>query len=188
MGRSRTLSLLLDPYVSVLYATPRVALIPLLIMIFGIDFQLRLSIVVLSSVFPILINTMNGVRNVDADLIETAVAFNANERQILRTVVMPATLPFVLSGVQIALGQAIIGVIVAEITVAISGIGGLIVEYGNAFRTNYMLVPILATSTISILLVTLLRLLERRLMPYRFPSARREPFWKRVFAPLRIGR
>ena len=175
-----------DPYVSVLYATPRVALIPLLIMMFGIDFQLRVSIVVLSSLFPILINTMNGVRNVDQDLIETAVAFNATERQILMTVVVPGTLPFVLSGIQIALGQAIVGVIVAEITVAISGIGGLIVSYGNAYKTNYMLVPILATSTISILMVNLIRFLERRLMPYRFLGGRRDSLWKRLVGAISL--
>ncbi len=182
MGRNRTLSLVLDPYVTVLYATPRIALIPLLIMIFGIDTELRLAMVFLSSMFPVLINTMNGVRTVETDLIETAVSFNANERQILRTVILPATTPFVLSGIQIALGHAIIGVIVAEMTVAISGIGGLIVAYGNAFKTDYMFVPLLATSALSILLVQAIRVLERELMPYRFLGGRRRSsLWARMF-------
>ena len=185
MGRMRTLALVLDPYVTVLYATPRIALIPLLIMIFGIDTELRLAMVFLSSMFPVLINTMNGVRTVETDLIETAVSFNANERQILRTVIVPATIPFVLSGIQIALGHAIIGVIVAEMTVAISGIGGLIVAYGNAFKTDYMFVPLLATSALSIVLVQALRVLERELMPYRhLGGGRRTPLWSRMFGAL----
>ncbi len=188
MGRMRTLALVLDPYVTVVYATPRIALIPLLIMVFGIDMELRLAIVFLSSTFPVLINTMNGVRNVDNDLVETAIAFNATERQILRTIIIPATLPFVLSGVQIALGHAIIGVIVAEMTVAISGIGGMIVEYGNAFRTNYMFVPLLATSALSIVLVQALRFLERQMMPYRFLTVRKRGLWMRAVSALGLAR
>ncbi len=188
MGRLRTLAFVLDPYVTVIYATPRIALIPLLIMVFGIDMELRLAIVFLSSTFPVLINTMNGVRNVDQDLVETAIAFNATERQILRTVIIPATLPFVLSGVQIALGHAIIGVIVAEMTVAVSGIGGLIVEYGNAFKTNYMFVPLLATSALSIVLVQALRVLERQIMPYRFLTVRKPGLWTRAVSALGLAR
>ena len=158
---------------NVIYATPYVTLIPLLIIIFGIDLQLRLSIIVLSIAFPILINTANCVRGVDPELVETAVAFNATERQILRPVIIPATLPFVLSGRQIALGRAIIAVIVAEMTVGVSGIGGLIVGVGTSFQTAHMLVPILATSALSVGLVNLLRAMERELMPYRFLDRRR---------------
>jgi len=177
MGRYPTFALLVDPYVTFLYATPRIALIPLLIIMLGIDLQLRVAIVFLSSVFPVIINTQNGVRGVDGDLVETAVAFNASERQILRTVIFPATLPFLLSGIQIALGQAIIGVIVVEMTVAISGIGGEIVTYGNAFMTAQMLVPIFVTSGLSLAAIATLRAVERVLMPYRFLAQRRRSGW-----------
>lgn len=185
IGRFRTLAFVLDPYVTIIYATPYVALIPLLIIVFGIDFRLRLSIIFLSTVFPIIINTANGVRGVDPELVETAIAFNATERQILRTVIIPATLPFVLSGMQIALGRAIIAVIVAEMTVGVSGIGGLIVGFGTSFQTAHMLVPILATSALSVGLVNLLRAMERQLMPYRFLD-RRSTLAARLFKrPLR---
>lgn len=148
--------------------------------------ELRLSIIFLSTVFPILINTANGVRGVDPELVETAVAFNATERQILRTVIIPATLPFVLSGMQIALGRAIIAVIVAEMTVGVSGIGGLIVGFGTSFQTAHMLVPILATSALSVGLVNLLRVMERELMPYRFLDRRRSALAAWLFRrPLR---
>lgn len=181
MGRFRTAAFVLDPYVNMVYATPYVALIPLLIIIFGIDLQLRLSIILLSTIFPILINTANGVRGVDPELVETAIAFNATERQTLRTVIIPATLPFVLSGMQIALGRAIIAVIVAEMTVGVGGIGGLIVGFGTSFQTAHMLVPILATSALSVGLVNLLRVMERELMPYRFLERRGSSLLARLF-------
>jgi NitT/TauT family transport system permease protein len=188
IGRFRTLAFVLDPYVNIIYATPYVTLIPLLIIIFGIDLKLRLSIILLSTVFPILINTANGVRGVDPELLETAVAFNATERQILRTVIIPATLPFLLSGMQIALGRAIIAVIVAEMTVGVGGVGGLIVGFGTTFQTAYMLVPILATSALSVGLVNVLRVMERELMPYRFLGRRRSALAAWLLGrPLRAG-
>jgi NitT/TauT family transport system permease protein len=180
MGRYRTFALALDPYVMILYATPRIALIPLLILFFGIDLQLRVVTVALSSVFPILINTYNGVRNVDADLIETATAFNANERQMLRTIIIPGTFPFVFAGLQIGLGQAIVAIIVAEMTVAVSGLGGRIIQYSNSFEIPDMFVAILSTSILSLVLVNGLRAMERPVMPYRFLGSTTES-WRRRF-------
>jgi len=167
MGRWRTVELALDPYVTALYATPRVALIPLMILWFGIAFKLRVAVVFLSSVFPIIINTIAGVKNVDADLLETAQAFAATQGQTLRTVVFPSSLPFIFAGLRVGLAQGIIGVIVAEMTAAVSGLGALIMKYGNLFQTAQLFVPIVAIALISVALTWMIKLLERWLMPWR---------------------
>lgn len=167
MGRSRIIELALDPYVTMLYATPRVALVPLLILWFGIAFELRVAIIFLSSVFPVIINTLGGVKYMDEELVETAHAFSATNQQILRTVVIPGTLPYVFVGIRLALGQGLIGVIVAEMTASVSGLGGMIVTYGNYFLTDKLFVPILATAFTSLAMTALIKWLETALMPYR---------------------
>ena len=86
----------------------------------------------------------------DEELIETARAFDANQNQILRTVVIPASLPFIFVGMRIGVASGLIGVIVAEMTASVSGLGGLIVQYGNYFLTDKLFVPILATGFTSL--------------------------------------
>jgi len=167
MGRWRAVELALDPYVTALYATPRVALIPLLILWFGIAFKLRVAVVFLSAVFPIIINTIAGVKHVDEDLLETARVFAATQGQTLRTVILPSSLPFIFAGLRVGLAQGIIGVIVAEMTAAVSGLGALIMKFGNLFQTAHLFVPIVAIALISVTLTWMIRLLERWLMPWR---------------------
>jgi len=166
MGRWRTVELALDPYVTALYATPRVALIPLLILWFGIAFELRVAVVFLSSVFPIIINTIAGVKHVDEDLLETARAFAATQAQTLRTVILPSSLPFIFAGLRVGLAAGIIGVIVAEMTAAVSGLGALIMKFGNLFQTAQLFVPIVAIALISVLMTWAIKLLERVLTPW----------------------
>lgn len=166
MGRFRPLEFVLDPYVSFLYALPTIALIPLLVIWFGIDTQLRLALVFLAGVFPVIINTMAGVKNVDRELLDVGRVTCASERQMITTIVLPAALPFIFAGIRVALSQALVGVIVAEMTAIITGLGGMIIRFANFFQTANLFVPILAIMVVSVALTTLLKWVERRLMPW----------------------
>ena len=166
MGRFRPVEYVLDPYVSFLYALPSIALIPLLVIWFGIDMQLRLALVFLAGVFPVIINTMAGVKNVDSELIDVGRVACASERQMVTSIVLPAAMPFIVAGIRVALSQALVGVIVAEMTAIITGLGGMIIRFANFFQTANLFVPILAIMVVSVGLTTLLKWLERRLMPW----------------------
>ena len=166
MGRFLAVEYVLDPYVSFLYALPSIALIPLLVIWFGIDTELRLALVFLAGVFPVIINTMAGVKNVDRELLDVGRVACASERQVIWTIVLPAALPFIFAGIRVALSQALVGVIVAEMTAIITGLGGMIIRFANFFQTANLFVPILAIMAVSVGLTTLLKWLERRLAPW----------------------
>ena len=152
MGRSRLVELVLYPYAMALYATPRIALVPLLVLWFGIDLELRIVVVVLSAAFPIMINTYNGARHTDHAYLDAAAAFAATQMQTLRTVVVPGALPYVFAGLRVGMVRALIGVIVAEMTASVVGTGRLIIELGAFFQTGRLLVPILLLGVLGVLL------------------------------------
>jgi NitT/TauT family transport system permease protein len=167
MARVRLIDLILDPYVSALYATPRIALIPLLVLWFGVDFELRVTVVVLSAIFPIIINVYTGAKNVDVDYLETARAFAASRWQLMRTVVLPGSLPFVFAGLRIGVARSLIGVTVAEMTAAITGTGALLIAFGRVFATDRLFVPVIVLGLLSIMLGELIHVAQRRAMPWR---------------------
>lgn len=167
IGRYRHVEAACDWLVNALYATPLVALTPLVILWFGLGFKAKLVIVVILAVFPILINTASGVRNVSPDLVDVGRAFVANERQIFVKVVLPAALPYIVTGLRLGIGRAIIGMVVAEFFTGISGLGALVISYGNAFRTDAMLVPVLVLMMLGVVLTALLRWAENRIAPWR---------------------
>lgn len=167
MGRRRIVEWLLSPYLTFIFSIPYIALIPLLVTWFGIEWKLRAVLVFIASVFPVTINTLAGVKEVDEDLLDVARVNCASEAQALRSVVLPAIIPFIFTGAQVALGLALVGVVVAEMTAAITGLGGLIILYSNFFRTADLFVPILTLMAVSVLLTRLMLWTERRLMPWR---------------------
>ena len=166
MGRIRLVDLILDPYVSALYATPRIALVPLLVLWVGIDFELRVTIVVLSAIFPIIINTYIGAKSVDRELLDAGRAFAANGWQLLTTVVVPGSLPFLFAGLRIGVARALVGIIVAEMTAAVTGTGQLIIQYGRFFETDKLFVPVIILGLFSILLAEVVYFLQRRVTPW----------------------
>jgi NitT/TauT family transport system permease protein len=167
MGRYRGVEQVLDPYVTFLYVLPNIALIPVFVLWFGYKLELRLVLVFFSAIFPLIINTMSGVKSVDSELIDSARVFCATERQVVRTVVLPAALPFIFAGVRLGFSGAWVGVITAEITTLVSGIGGLIVDYASSFQTARMFVPILFIMLVGIVITVGMGRLERRLAPWR---------------------
>jgi len=167
VGRYREVEAALDWLINAFYATPLVALIPLVILWFGLGFTAKLFIVFLFTLFPVLINTSIGVRNVSRSLIDVGVAFVANEQQIFTKIILPASLPYIMAGLRLGIGRAIIGMVTAEFFTAISGLGGLVVKYGNQFRTDEMLVPVIILMILGVLLTGTLQRAEQLIAPWK---------------------
>lgn len=166
IGRYRIVEYVLDPYVSFLYALPMVVLIPLLIIWIGIGTPARIIIVFLECVFPIIINTTIGSQQVPRNLIDTASSFCATERQTVRSVVIPSMLPYIFTGVHVAIGTALVGMLLAEMLVVLRGLGGLIVTASNSYQPARVIVTLFVLVAESLLLVGLMGRLRNRLMPW----------------------
>ena len=167
IGRYRAVEAMSDWLVNALYATPLVAIIPLVILWFGLGFSAKLFIVVILAIFPVLINTASGVRNVSAQLIDVGTAFAASEREIFVKIIFPAALPYMMTGLRLGIGRAIIGMVVAEFFTAITGLGALIVKYGNQYDTAAMFVPILVLMALGIALTAMVRYAEAWIAPWK---------------------
>ena len=167
MGRIRMVEYVLEPYVNALYSTPSIALIPLFILWFGVGFTSKAIIIFTLSVFIVVINTFTGVKNLSQSVIDIGAAFGASERQIFWKVVLPAALPFIMTGLRLAVGRAILAMIVAEFFTSIAGLGGMIVKYGNFFQTAKMFVPIIVVSLLGVGFVELIKYIERKLAPWK---------------------
>jgi NitT/TauT family transport system permease protein len=174
MGLSRVFEYIVDPYVNALNAIPRVALVPLIILWCGLGVAAKIVIVVSVAIFPIIINTYAGVRDVRGVLLDVGNAYSATRWQSLRFIILPAALPFIMAGIRLGLGLGIIGMIVAEFFTAISGLGGIIVEYGNTFQTAKMFVAIFVVGTMGVLLSEAAMALERRWASWRVSERNRE--------------
>ena len=170
MGRVRTVEHVVDPYVSFLYALPHVSLVPLLVIWLGFELKFRLAYVVVSAVFPVVINTMTGVKNVDPDLLDTGHAFCASERQKLRTIVLPSSAPYIFAGARQAFSSAWVGVVVSEMLATLTGMGGKILTYATQYRTADMLVPILIIMGVAIAIQAMSGYLQARLTPWQRPE------------------
>ncbi|HWG06223.1 MAG TPA: ABC transporter permease [Beijerinckiaceae bacterium] len=167
IGRYRSVEAATDWLVNALYATPLVAIIPLVILWFGLGASAKLFIVTILAVFPILINTITGVRNVPQSLIDVGNAFAAREREIFVKIILPAALPYMMAGLRLGVGRAIIGMVVAEFFTAITGLGALIVKYGNQYDTASMFVPVFVLMLLGIGLTALLRRAEEWIAPWK---------------------
>jgi len=167
IGRYRYVDAATDWIVNALYATPLIAIIPLVILWFGLGDTAKLFIVTILAVFPVLINTASGVRNVPSALIDVGAAFAANERQVFMKIILPAVLPYIMTGLRLGIGRSIIGMVAAEFFTAITGLGALIVKYGNQYDTASMFVPIFILMFLGITLTTLVRRAEEMFAPWR---------------------
>lgn len=166
MGRFRIIEYLLDPYVSLLYALPMVAVVPLLIIWFGIGPLSRTAIVFAVSVIPVLLNTIAGAKRVSQDLIDVGLNYEANKAQLVKTVILPSILPFVFAGISLGIAGAIIGMVLGEMLVVIQGLGGLVVVYSNSFQPGKVFVLVLTVIALSVFLTSIMQWLRRLLMPW----------------------
>ena len=166
MARFWIVDVALDTYITALYSIPSVALVPVLVLWFGFEITAKIAVVFLFTFFPIVINTHQGVKNVDNRLTEVGRAFRCSERQLWIHIVLPAAVPYIVTGLRLAIGRGLIGMVLADLYTAITGIGYLISRYASTYRTDAMFVPIATLGLLGITLTSLLRLIEKRIAPW----------------------
>lgn len=159
---SRVADRMTSSIVSALYALPFVAFVPLVILWFGITDTARIALISWSAVFPVLINTSGGVRNLNRQFLRVAEAYCAPQRRMLTTVVFPATLPYILTGMRLAIGRALVAAVVAEFFMASSGLGYFINQSAATFNMNNAFAGLVVIGFLGVLLVQLTSMLERR--------------------------
>jgi NitT/TauT family transport system permease protein len=174
IGRFRVLEAALGIYVTAGYAMPLVALVPLLVLWLGLGFAVKAAIVFLMSLFPICINTWLGVTAVPKTLIEVGKSFVAPNSVILRRIILPATLPYIMAGIRLAVGRAVVAMVIAEFFTTISGLGAIIINSANNFDTATMFVPIVVLMVMAIGLNSLIGLVERVVAPWQAEIAGRD--------------
>jgi NitT/TauT family transport system permease protein len=167
VGWYKRASYIFDPFINAMNATPRVALLPLVIIWLGIGILSKVGIIFLGAVFPILINTRDGVKTTPLNLLTAARSFGASEWTLFKTVVLPSTIPFILTGLRLGLGRAIVGVMVGELYAATAGIGFMITVAGATFQTDKVFVGVLVFALTGMMGMELLTRVERRFDKWR---------------------
>jgi ABC-type nitrate/sulfonate/bicarbonate transport system permease component len=173
-GRFRTVEAAIGVYITAGYAMPLVALVPLLVLWLGLGFAVKVAVIFLMSVFPICINTWVGVTAVPKTLIEVGKSFVAPNSVILRRIVLPATLPYIMAGIRLAVGRAVVAMVIAEFFTSISGLGAIIITSANNFDTATMFVPIVILMVMAIGLTYLIGAVERWVAPWQAEIAGRD--------------
>jgi len=174
IGRFRVAEAAFGIFVTAGYAMPLVALVPLLVLWLGLGFAVKVSVVFLMALFPICINTWLGVVAVPKTLIEVGKSFVAPDLVILRRIVLPATLPYIMAGVRLAVGRAVVAMVIAEFFTTISGLGAVIINSANNFDTATMFVPIIILMMMAIGLNSLIGWVERKVAPWQAEIAGRD--------------
>jgi sulfonate transport system permease protein len=170
LARFWVLDVALGVYITFLYSTPSVALVPLIVLWAGFETTAKVIILFLFAFFPMAINTYQGVKNVDPRLIEVGRAFRCSERQLWTNIVLPGALPFIVTGLRLAVGRGLIGMVLADLYTAISGIGYLIVRTASTYQVDKMFVPIVTLGLLGVTLTALLRVLEIKVAPWTAAS------------------
>ena len=166
MARFRWLDWALDLPINALYATPLVAVVPILVLWFGIYIKAKIIVVFLFAVFPVLINTYQGVRECDKGMLEVARSFRSNELRTWQDVLFPFALPYIIAGVRLAIGRGLIGMIIAEFYTTISGLGFMVTKYANVFAMDKTFVPVIVLMFLGVSLTSLLKWVGRRIAPW----------------------
>jgi sulfonate transport system permease protein len=166
LARFWVLDVGLGVYITFLYSIPSVALVPLIVLWAGFDITAKVIILFLFAFFPMVINTYQGVKNVDPKLIEVGRSFRCSERQLWTNIVLPGALPFIVTGLRLAVGRGLIGMVLADLYTAISGIGYLIVRTASTYQVDKMFVPIVTLGLLGVTLTACVRFLETRVAPW----------------------
>jgi len=166
MARLRWLDWALDLPINALYATPLVAVVPLLVLWFGIYLKAKIIVVFLFAIFPVLINTYQGVRECDKNMLEVAQSFRSNEWNTWRDVLLPFAVPYIFAGTRLAIGRGLIGMIIAEFYTTISGLGFMVTKYANVFAMDKTFVPVIVLMVLGVSLTSLLKWAGRRIAPW----------------------
>ena len=156
-----------NPWITALYSTPSVALVPFMSLWLGIGDTAKVAVIALFAIFPIIVNTQQGVRYVDAGLLEVARAFSSSERRMWTDVLIPGALPFIFAGIRLAIPRALVGMVLAEFLISVGrGLGSLIIVYQNTFRVDRMFVPVIVVAAMGVVLIAIAQWIEGRLVPW----------------------
>ncbi len=167
VGWYKKLAYTCDPFINAMNATPRVALLPLIIIWLGIGILSKVGIIFLGALFPMLINTRDGVKTTPVNLLNASRSFGASEWQIFKTVVLPSTVPFILTGLRQGIGRALIGVMVGELYAATAGIGFMITVAGATFQTDKVFVGVLIFAISGVVATDIVDKMERKFDRWR---------------------
>jgi ABC-type nitrate/sulfonate/bicarbonate transport system permease component len=167
VGWYKKMAYVFDPFVNALYSTPRVALLPLVIIWLGIGILSKVGIIFLGAVFPIMITARYGAKTTPYNLLTAARSFGASEWQFFKSVVLPSRVPFLISGLRLGVGRALIGVMVGELYAATAGIGFMITVAGATFQTDKVFVGVLVFAISGMISMDLLSRLEKRFDKWR---------------------
>lgn len=171
MGWYKTIYAILNPFVVALYAIPRIALLPMFVLWFGIGMESRIMLTFSVAIIPVIVNTLTGMRVIDRSLLNVSRLFGANDYQVFRTLALPGSVPYIISGLRIGTGQAFIGVIAGELFIGNQGLGYLLTKYGTSFQTANLVFVILITAVLGIVTVYMLERVEKKFEGWR-PSVR----------------
>lgn len=166
-GWYRKLNYFFDPWLNFMNALPRIALMPLIVLWVGIGIWSKVIVVFLGVFFTVIMNTLYGVRTVDHRLLDVAASFNASQRRVFTTVVLPGSVPFIIAGLRLGVGRAVIGIIAGELYSANAGLGYMIKLASNTLQTDRLLFGVILLTLMGVAGVELIRLVERRFERWR---------------------
>ena len=170
MGGSKWADAILSPYVWTFSSLPRIAIFPILVLFLGLGDEIKYALVILTAIFPVIINTWAGVKTTEQSLIHAAQVFGASRRQVYQKVVLPYTLPFVVSGIQLALSRGLVGVVIAEFLTGASkdgGLGWLIFRAARGFNGALTYAALISLAILALVLVQGTRSMESKIAPWR---------------------
>lgn len=157
---------IIGPWVALLYATPTIAIAPLIILWFGIDIWSKVVVVVINAVFPMIINTETGLRATDRKLVETIRCFGASRFQVFWHVMLPSAIPYILAGVRLAVGRAIVSVVVGELFGSRAGLGFMLAQAAEVFNMPRLFAAVAVLAVVGLILTMFAQFLERTLQPW----------------------
>jgi ABC-type nitrate/sulfonate/bicarbonate transport system permease component len=157
----------LDPWMSALYSTPLIALAPLYIVTFGIGMTSRIAVVVTLAIFPVMLNTTAGIRTTDPNLVETARSFGANRGQVFTKILIPWSVPFIVTGLRLAVGRGLMGVVVAEFFGSTSGLGFRVFAASQNFDTPNVWLGVFMLAALGVIFIRLMHVIEKKVAPWR---------------------
>jgi ABC-type nitrate/sulfonate/bicarbonate transport system permease component len=166
MGRSPVVERIINPYVDFFQATPLIALVPLVVIWFGIGLEARVVVTFMLAVWSIIINTSTGVKGTPTSLIDVTKVYKFNRFQVVSQVALPNAVPSIFAGLRISLGKALIGMVIAEMEVSVTGLGGMVITYGDEFRTADLLAAVVTASAVGVIVAVLLDIIRRVLFPW----------------------
>jgi ABC-type nitrate/sulfonate/bicarbonate transport system permease component len=166
IGRSPLVERISDPFINFFQATPLIAIVPLIVIWFGIGFEARVAVTFMLSVWSIIISTAVGVKQTPANLLDVGRIYHLNRWQVIWQIALPSAVPSIFAGLRIGLGKALIGMMIAEMEVSITGLGGLVVNSGDSFQTPDLLAAVFTASIVGVIAAAVIELIRRLAFPW----------------------